>query len=375
MTRALVLEAVRSLVAREFDRASAAADDGWLRVEACGLCGTDHEQFTGQLFGGFAFVPGHETVGVIDAIGPAASTRWRVGVGDRVAVEVFQRCGRCRECAIGAYNRCRTHGLRDMYGFVDIDRSPGLWGGYAEAQYLAPDSLLLAVPDALDSVTATLFNPVGAGIRWGVTLPATQPGSVVAVLGPGVRGLATCAASVAAGAATVMVTGAGSRDEPRLALARRFGADLTVDVEHDDPVAALRDSTGGRLADVVVDVTAKSPEAIAQAIALARPGGTIVVAGTRGTAVPEFLIDHVVYKELRILGALGVDTAAYQGAFALLADPQFPWSEIDRRVEPLDADRVSDLLLTMAGERGTPPMHAVVAPTNNDERKSTWMSV
>ncbi len=363
MTRALVLESARSLAAREFDRGPAGSDDGWLRVEACGLCGTDHEQFTGQLFGGFAFVPGHETIGVVDEIGPEASARWRVGVGDRVAVEVFQRCGACNECASGAYNRCRAHGLSDMYGFVDVDRGPGLWGGYAQHQYLAPHSLLMSVPDALDSLTATLFNPVGAGIRWGVTLPGLRPGDVVAVLGPGIRGLATCAAVVAGGASTVMVTGLGPRDEPRLTAARQFGADVTVDVGRDDPVTALRDSTGGRLADVVVDVTAKAPQAIAQAVALARPGGTVVVAGTRGEPVPQFLLDHVVYKELRILGALGVDTEAYQGAFALLADPQFPWSQIDRRVEPLDADRVADLLLTMAGEQGTPPMHAVVAPT------------
>ena len=79
-----------------------------------------------------------------------------------------------------------------MYGLVPVDRPPGLWGGYADYQYLAPDSMLLPVPPALDSVTATLFNPLGAGIRWGVTVPETQPGAVVAVLGPGIRGLSVC---------------------------------------------------------------------------------------------------------------------------------------------------------------------------------------
>ncbi len=364
MTCALVLESVRSLAERSFERRPVNPDDGWLQVEACGLCGTDHEQFTGQLNGGFAFVPGHETVGVIDEIGASAAARWSVGAGDRVAVEVFQRCGRCGDCIAGSYNRCRAHGLRDMYGFVDIDRTPSLWGGYAEHQYLAPDSLLLRVPDGLDPVTATLFNPVGAGFRWGVTVPGTRPGDVVAVLGPGIRGIAACAAAITAGAATVMVTGAGERDAPRLAMARRFGADLTVDVTRDDPVVALRDSTGGRLADVVVDVTAKAPQAVAQSLALARPGGTVVIAGTRGSAVPEFLVDHVVFKELRVIGALGVDTAAYQSAFSLLTDGQFPWTDIDRRVEPLAADRVTDLLETMAGERGSPPLHAVVIPMN-----------
>jgi alcohol dehydrogenase len=162
--------------------------------------------------------------------------------------------------------------------------------------------MLLPVPPELDSVTATLFNPLGAGIRWGVTVPETQPGAIVAVLGPGIRGLSVCAAVKHAGAGFVMVTGRGDRDAPRLAAAREFGADLVVDVERMDPVGALREAVGG-LADVVVDVTAKAPAAFVQAIRLARAGGTIVVAGTRGSRdIPGFDPDLLVYKELRIVG-------------------------------------------------------------------------
>ncbi len=245
----------------------------WLRVEACGLCGTDHEEYTGQLFPGYAFVPGHESIGVVEAVGDAAARRWNVRAGQRVAVEVFLSCGACAQCRAGTYRRCERHGLRDMYGFVPADRAPGLWGGYAQYQYLAPDSLLLPVPESLDSVTATMFNPLGAGIRWAVTVPDLQPGAVVAVLGPGVRGLSAAAAAREAGAGFVMVTGLGERDADRLALARDFGADLAVDVATDDPVRALRGATGS-LADVVVDVTAKAPAALGQAVALARAGGT-----------------------------------------------------------------------------------------------------
>src|SRR5947207_2306913 len=84
--------------ARPFDRPEIGDDDGLLRIEACGLCGTDHEQFTGALPAGFAFVPGHEAVGVVEAIGSAASARWGVTTGDRVAVEVFQSCRECAAC-------------------------------------------------------------------------------------------------------------------------------------------------------------------------------------------------------------------------------------------------------------------------------------
>lgn len=361
MARALVLEAPRRLVERAFDRPDVGVADAWLRVEACGLCGTDHEQFTGELFGGFAFVPGHETVGIVDAIGAEAAARWGVEVGDRVAVEVFQRCGHCAACASGAINRCAAHGLRDMYGFVDVARPPSLWGGYAEYQYLAPDSLVVPVPATLDPIDATLFNPLGAGIRWGVTVPRTQPGAVVAICGPGIRGLAATAAVLDAGASLVLVTGAGARDAARLEFARRLGADVTVDVTVDDPVRALRDASGGRLADVVLDVTARAPSALGQALALARPGGTVVVAGTRGAPVEEFAADLIVYKELRVVGALGVDTDAYLAAFAMLERGHHPFGELVRRVEPLRAERVTDLLETMAGERAEPPMHAVVS--------------
>ena len=70
---ALVLEAPRRLVPRELPLPAIGDDDGLLRVEACGLCGTDHEQFTGELFPGYAFVPGHESVGVIEQIGARAA--------------------------------------------------------------------------------------------------------------------------------------------------------------------------------------------------------------------------------------------------------------------------------------------------------------
>ena len=99
-----------------------------------------------------------------------------------------------------------------------------------------------------------------------------------------------------AGAAFVMVTGVAPHDDERLALAKEFGADLAVDVGTDDPAKALRKETGGG-ADVVVDVTAKAPAALGQAVRMARTGGTVVLAGTRGSdETPGFDPDYVVYS-------------------------------------------------------------------------------
>jgi alcohol dehydrogenase len=357
----LVLEQPRRLERRSLPLPRIGPDEGLLKVEACGLCGTDHEQFTGVLPAGFAFVPGHETVGTIETIGERAARRWGVEVGQRVAIEVFQSCRVCGPCAAGDYRRCAVHGIGDMYGFVPVDKAPGLWGGYAHYQYLSPDTLLHRVPAGLDPVLATIFNPLGAGVRWGVTLPGTGPGDVVAVLGPGIRGLSAAASAKEAGAELVLMTGRGQRDAKRLALARRFGADVVVDVEHQDPVKVLTEKAG-QLADVVVDVTAKAPTALAQAIALARPGGTVVLAGTRGSAeTPGFWPDLIVYKELRILGALGVDAEAYRIALALLETGRYPFAELPRRRVGLD--RVAPLLSAMAGENGDDaPVHGVVEP-------------
>jgi alcohol dehydrogenase len=164
-----------------------------------------------------------------------------------------------------------------------------------------------------------------------------------------------------AGAGFVMVTGKGENDAPRLAMASRFGADLVVDVDLADPVTELR-AAAGQLADVVVDVTAKAPAAFAQAVELAARDGRVVIAGIRGVAeTPGFSPDLLVYKELHLMGALGVDGDSYRAALALLAEGRYPFAELPRQTAGLD--EAEDLLATMAGERdGPPPVHAAITP-------------
>src|SRR5438876_6782689 len=101
--RAQILEEPRRLAAREFPLPEIGDDDGLLRVEACGLCGTDHEQYTGALPVAAPFVPGHESVGIVERIGRNAGERWGVREGDRVAVEVFLSCRECGPCLAGNY--------------------------------------------------------------------------------------------------------------------------------------------------------------------------------------------------------------------------------------------------------------------------------
>jgi alcohol dehydrogenase len=147
---ALVLRGPREFERHEISLPEIGDDDGILRIEACGLCGTDHEEYTGHITAPYRFIPGHEVVGVVEQAGDAALERWGVAVGDRVAVEVFMSCRQCAACLAGANRRCEHHGLADMYGFIDVDKAPGLWGGYATHLYLGPDALLLPVPNTLD---------------------------------------------------------------------------------------------------------------------------------------------------------------------------------------------------------------------------------
>jgi alcohol dehydrogenase len=77
--------------------------------------------------------------------------------------------------------------------------------------------------------------------------------------------------------------------------------------------------------------------------------------------VREFQADHIVFKELRIIGALGVDSAAYRAALALLATGRYPFADLPRRVAGLDD--AEDLIRSLAGEADTPPpVHGVIAP-------------
>ncbi len=194
---------------------------------------------------------------------------------------------------------------------------------------------------------STLSGPVSNG---GASLPDTKAGGdVVAILGPGIRGICAAVAAKEAGAAFVAMTGVGPRDEQRLAIARSFGVDLPIDVSKDDAATALQRETGGRLADVVVDVTAKAPTAFADAVGLARPGGTVVVAGTRGGGgAPRFEPDLLVYKELHVVGALGVEYPAYRAALEILAMGRWPFDRITR--ESTGFAGLAQLLTSLADE-------------------------
>jgi threonine dehydrogenase-like Zn-dependent dehydrogenase len=320
-TFAMVLEAPRKLAPRELPIPEIGAEQALLRVEACGICGSDYEQFEGALRTPTPVIPGHEPLGVIEAIGDAAAKRWGVDAGDRVAVENMIACRYCAACLSGRSHLCER---RRIYSYVPLAESHGLFGAYAQHMVIEAGSMVHKVDPSLPPALAVLFNPLGAGYRWAVEIPGTKPGDTVLVLGPGQRGLASVIAAREAGATRVIVTGLAA-DAKKLALAREFGASATIDVEHEDAKRRVRELTGGRGADLVVEVTAYATEPVVAALDYVAPGGTIVLAGTKGfQPIPGFVSDKIVLKEVAVRGAIGVTSSAYRNAIRLIESRRLP---------------------------------------------------
>jgi threonine dehydrogenase-like Zn-dependent dehydrogenase len=314
-TLAMVQTGPRKLEARELPIPEIGDDSALLRVEACGICGSDYEQYEGVLRTPTPLVPGHEPLGVIEAIGDGAARRWGVEAGDRVAVETMLSCRFCPPCLSGSYHLCRS---RRIYSYIPLSEPPGLWGAYAEYMYLAPNSIVHRMDPTLPAELAVMFNPLGAGFRWAVEIPGTGPGDAVVVLGPGQRGLASVVACREAGAERIIVTGLAA-DERKLALARELGAHATIDVENENAKQRIRELTDGRGAEVVVEVSSYATEPVAEALDYVAPGGTIVLAGVKGfREIPGFVSDKIVLKEIAIRGAIGVTSSGYSNAIRLL---------------------------------------------------------
>jgi threonine dehydrogenase-like Zn-dependent dehydrogenase len=308
---------------REFPRPSIGPDEGLLRVEACGVCGSDVEQYRGHLVrpGMFPLIPGHEPLGVVEEVGERAAERWGVQVGDRVAVEILRPCRACDYCLTGRYMSCPN---RDgAYGMTPLSRSPSLWGGFADYLYLHPWAILHKMRADIPPEIAVMFNPLGAGVRWAAMLGEVGLGDTVLVLGPGHRGLTSVIAARARGAGTIIVTGL-SRDEHKLALAREFGADHTINVEEEDVVARVREITQGAMADVVLELTPIADQPIRDAIECVRHSGRIVLAGLKGGRTVELVTDHLINKGVTVRGAFGVNADAYIEAIRIIESGRFP---------------------------------------------------
>jgi 2-desacetyl-2-hydroxyethyl bacteriochlorophyllide A dehydrogenase len=320
-TPAMVLTAPRKLEQRELAIPDIDENSAILEIEACGICGTDCEQFNTGMNLPMPHIPGHEPVGLIAKIGDQAAKKWDVNVGDRVAVETLLACHLCPTCLSGRYHLCRK---RKVYSTLPLNHQHGLWGAYANYMYLDSASILHKMDKNLPAEIAVMFNPLGAGFRWAVEIPDLKMGQSILIMGPGQRGLSAVIAAKTVGAKHIIVSGLQA-DEQKLALARLFGATHTVDVQNQDLKKEIKEITQGLGVDVVLDVSPGATKPVEDALSCVGVGGTVVLAGVKGyKPVSDFISDKVVFKEINIRGAFGVTSSGYRSAIDIIESGKVP---------------------------------------------------
>ena len=268
---------------QEFPIPSIGPEEMLARIEMVSICGSDRHHYAGGAYGVFPKILGHEMVGFVERVGEKAAQEYNVGVGDRIVVEPYIPCWRCRYCATGFYQLCPK---RRIYGVnISCATPPYLWGAYGQYMYVAPGSRVHKIGRHVSPQAATLSSVIGNGVRWIVTKGKLRPGEAVAIVGPGALGLASTIAASHAGGGPIIVIGL-QIDETRLQFARECGASHAIIAEkQQDLVGDVKKICGNELPRVVVE-TSGSPEGIKTALSLVRPGGTCVIAGTTGIRTP-----------------------------------------------------------------------------------------
>ncbi|MFN3004328.1 zinc-dependent alcohol dehydrogenase [Mycolicibacterium wolinskyi] len=320
-SRVAVLYGPGDLRIEELALPALGADDGLLRVEATGVCGTDVAAYYGvNPYYELPCVLGHELVGRVVEIGDQASERWGVQQGDRIVVEEYLPCGTCRSCLAGAYQMCRVY----RYGGKSIHAGSGLYGGYADYMYLHPQALVHKVAEDVDADLLQLYIPISNGLDWMSRIGALPIGGTAVIVGPGPHGLACVIGAVEAGADKVIVVGQDT-DAHRLSVATQLGATHTVTGDTDDVVASVSEITGGLLADTVVNA-ADSSAALETALAVAGDRGTLVQVGLpkSGGGSAEPVLAALNSKVLTIRGVRGRPSSAVPPTLRLIESGKYP---------------------------------------------------
>lgn len=280
------------------------ADGVLLKVEACGVCGSDLRRWKeGPSAGGESLIVGHEIAGIVSAVGGRVKD---YGRGDRLAVAPDVHCGHCYYCEHGLYNLC------DQLHLIGI--TPGYDGGFAEYMLLTAEMLtngiVHRVPEGMPFQHAALAEPCSSVLAAHAQAETSLQDTVV-VMGAGPIGCLHLAVARARGARVILSEPSPVRRE----MARVFQPELIVDPAAQDVVALVRQATAGRGADIAV---CANPVAAtqAQAVELVRKRGKVILFGGLPKANPMTALDgnRIHYGEIRIIG-----TFSYHPSFHALA--------------------------------------------------------
>jgi threonine dehydrogenase-like Zn-dependent dehydrogenase len=325
---AAVRTAPRTTELREFPMPDIPDDGALLKMEVAGICGTDVKMYAQPVIQA-PVIMGHENVGTIVKAGRGFVERQGLGEGDRVFVEHYVACYQCEWCRLGEYRHCeatdwRTNPDARRYGYTTCENPYHLWGGFAQYMYLPWNCVIHLVPDTVTPEEAGIITPLSNGIEWALYDCGVGFMDTVLIQGPGQQGLSQVVACKQAGAGLIIVTGTG-RDAARLDVARKLGADHTIDVDAEDPLAAVLELTGGKGVDVVLDCTAGAgtTPVLLGIDALRRRAGTLLVQGELAK-FPDFPLKKLTEKAITIKSARGHSYRAVELAIEQLASKRFP---------------------------------------------------
>lgn len=345
---------------QKFDLPKIPEDCALLKVEACGLCGSDLHAFRGRMkTAPFPLIPGHEFIGTLVEVGKTASEKMAIvgggtiKEGDRVAIAPSSlACGRCWFCLHMPHrpSLCTT---RTIYGFNSIKNPPSIWGGYAEYIYLHPKTWVFKLPEGISMEKAVQTEPMATGLR--AVERAYQPGEPFAgqgygvgsramVLGAGPIGLMVILALRFSGAKLVI---AQDLIESRLTMAKRMGADITVNAKLplEQRIKQVQEITDGVGPDVVIEA-AGVPQAFKESLTFVRRGGKLVEVGHYTDPGPIDINPWVVCnKDVDLHGSWAYPAIIFKDALTVLAKTPYPVEEVvTHKVSMDDLPKGMDLL-------------------------------
>jgi threonine dehydrogenase-like Zn-dependent dehydrogenase len=360
---------------QEFKLPDSIPDDAAIiKMEACGICGSDlgslrgrgeEGEGGGEGFGNRAFSPhimGHENLGLVYMIGKAAAAKWKVKEGDRIALEEYVPCGACEYCRSDDFRFCGTRGGEIRYGGAPTSLWPSLWGGYSQYLYVHPNAVVHKIPNNIPAPHAAAFLPFSNGVEWGYKYPQTRIGDAVWVQGPGQQGLGAVIAAKAAGADCIIVSGL-ARDKRRLEVAKILGADHTINVEEetDGGVQKILDWTGGEGVNVVVNVTGGGKGLVDQSVAVAHKRKCNIILAAAGREMLN--LGSMPRKKIQLIKANGHSYEAVDLAIQFISSGKVPMDLISTHTYPLS--RAKEALETLAGVGEPDAIHVSIMPTVN----------
>lgn len=272
-----------------------------IRIAACGICASDCKCHSGaaMFWGGDGqpswvkppVVPGHEFFGYVVEAGEHGEEHFGVKVGDRIIAEQIVPCGKCRFCKSGKYWMCEVH---NIFGFQREVAD----GGMAEYMRIPPTALVHKIPESISLEDAAIIEPMACAIHT-VNRAEVQLDDVVVIAGAGPLGLMmTQIAALKTPKKLVVI----DMVPERLALAREYGAHVTINPATDDALAIIHGLTDGYGCDVYIETTGV-PAGVTQGLNVIRKLGRFVefsVFGKETSADWSIIGDR---KELDVRGA------------------------------------------------------------------------